>query len=193
MMLTAPYFFHSSHCEVSNTWCLPVQHIRIPLQVKWCLQHLTPRAKFTKSLNKSCHSLSFGSIKLMCFKSLGCRRHNLSGPYTTRAFLRHAVFTWVNVQIFVKYNIWTPLGLLDPEMEALRYSEASVTIYCQHGGTSQKTWISSTPLGEPLTSQSENRWEDFRTGQLYQRLSSNFHFGSNRTKLRDNFLLVIQE
>jgi len=69
--LTASHFSHSSHCEVPNTRCLPVQHARIPLQVKYCLQHLTLRAKFTKSLNKSCHSLSFGSIKLMCLKVSG--------------------------------------------------------------------------------------------------------------------------
>ena len=194
MKLTAPYFSHSSHCEVSNTRCLPVQHARIPLQVKYCLQHLTLRAKFTKSLNKSCRSPSFGSIKLMCLKGSGAADitwvgHILRAHFCVMLYLHESMYRFSS-----NITFGTPLGLLDPEVEALRHSETSVTTYCQHGDTYQRTWLSWTPLGEPLTSRSENLWEEYRTGQLYQRLSSHFHFGSNRTNLRDNnFLLVIQE
>lgn len=95
--LTAPHFSHSSHCEVSNTRCLTVQHARIPLQVKYCLQHLILGVKFTKSLNKSCHSPSFGSTKLMCLKVSGAAGitwvgHVLRAHFCVMLYLHEPMF-----------------------------------------------------------------------------------------------------
>jgi len=53
LQLTALYFYHFSHCKVSNSGS-PMQYAQSPLQIKYCLLKLTlcVCVKFTISLKK---------------------------------------------------------------------------------------------------------------------------------------------
>ena len=50
--LAIPYFYYSSHCDVSNIQCLPVQHAQIQLQPKTLFTNFNYACKFNKSLKK---------------------------------------------------------------------------------------------------------------------------------------------
>lgn len=62
----------------ANTRCLPVRRARIPVQVTYCLQHLTVRANFSKYLEVLLHS--GGRQSYMCSIIRAGPRSNFSVP-----------------------------------------------------------------------------------------------------------------
>jgi hypothetical protein len=90
--LTTPYFCHYSHCNFSNTGCLPKRNEQIPLPLVYYLPNLTTLAKCTKSLKyKSSLICLFCDHRQNVFDNSCGRQMQLRPPSVARGLFIAAV------------------------------------------------------------------------------------------------------